>query len=375
MRFRLLLPVILCSLILTNNTFPQLAQTSWSFGIGGSYPRYISSGLTPKESNYGIYVSFQRHFSEHIGIRLLGNFSHMEGTLNKTTQETNLISENLDMLLYIVPCEPVSPYILFGMGGLFYKFNQKLDPALENKFYSSYQLNLGLGIEWSLGSDWKLQTELNYHSTGTGKLDGTYNNDSNGLLGAGDDAYGSLKAGITYYFSKGEPSRLCDLYNGITPKVPEVDYDRIESIIKKYMEKPSEGVDYNRIEDIVRRNQQTAAAPEKNKWVLIGVNFAPNSANFKTEAYPILFHAAQVLLENPELKVEIQGYTDDQGSDTYNLSLSLKRANAVKDYLVTHGVPDGRLTTVGFGSQNPVGDNRTPGGRTLNRRIEFKVLN
>ncbi|MGE5412461.1 MAG: OmpA family protein, partial [Clostridiales bacterium] len=136
-----------------------------------------------------------------------------------------------------------------------------------------------------------------------------------------------------------------------------VDYDKIDSIVKKYQ--PA---------------TLTAANLPAENWVLMGVTFDPNSSKFKTEAYPILYHAAQTLLQNQDLKVEIQGYTDNTGPDMFNLNLSLQRANTVKDYLVSHGIAAERLSAVGFGSKNPVADNQTASGRILNRRIEFKVI-
>ncbi|MGE5496881.1 MAG: OmpA family protein, partial [Syntrophothermus sp.] len=344
---------------------------SWNMDFGIKYPRFLSSGVTPGEGNYGIFFSFQRNFTEHIGLRLDGNYLHLDAT----GQKTNMLALNYDLLYNILPCESASPFVTFGLGNILYKFD-KSSNDLKSKFYLDYQLNLGAGMLWRLGDNTNLLTELDYYTAATSKLDGV-SGPGNGLLGGIGDTYMAFKIGFQYFFSKGEPSKLCDnLYGGLAEE-NKVDYDRIESIIRKYASKPGEGVDYDRIENIVKKNQPEVnlkAAQPMGNWVLIGVNFAPNSAKFKTEAYPILYHAAQIMVQNPELKVEIQGYSDNTGPDMFNLTLSLQRANAVKDYLIARGVAADRLTAVGYGSKNPVADNRTADGRVLNRRIEFKVL-
>ena len=71
--------------------------------------------------------------------------------------------------------------------------------------------------------------------------------------------------------------------------------------------------------------------------------------------------------------LEVDGYTDSIGSDAYNEKLSLRRANAVKEYLQQHGVAASRMTVKGFGKSNPVASNATPEGRAQNRRVELVV--
>ena len=78
-------------------------------------------------------------------------------------------------------------------------------------------------------------------------------------------------------------------------------------------------------------------------------------------------------MENPTLEVEIQGYTDNIGTEEFNQELSLKRANTVLNYLVAKGISAKRLTATGYGGNNPVADNSKESGRSLNRRIEFKI--
>jgi OOP family OmpA-OmpF porin len=80
------------------------------------------------------------------------------------------------------------------------------------------------------------------------------------------------------------------------------------------------------------------------------------------------------LKEQPEVKVEIAGYTDYIGTMAYNQDLSVERAQTVRAYLVSKGIPAERLTTVGFGKNYPVEDNKTEEGRAMNRRIVFKII-
>jgi outer membrane protein OmpA-like peptidoglycan-associated protein len=78
--------------------------------------------------------------------------------------------------------------------------------------------------------------------------------------------------------------------------------------------------------------------------------------------------------ENPSVKIEISGHTDNSGNATYNQQLSNNRAQSVKTYLVERGIDSKRLFTKGYGSEKPIRPNDTEENRQLNRRIEFKIL-
>ncbi|MCX6149644.1 MAG: OmpA family protein [Ignavibacteriales bacterium] len=354
----------------------SLSRNSWSFGFGFSYPRFISSNLTPSEGGYGGFLSLQRNFTEHVGLRLLGNYIHMEGKIGSFKQGTNLLSGNLDLLYYFVPCESVSPFISIGVGSIYYTFNQKFPEGSNKKYFLEYQLNFGFGVEWTLGKDWKLKSELDYHTPTNSNLDGIAGpNPGAGILGGSSDTYMSFDIGLVYYFAKGERSRLCDLYTGISTQGSNINYDKIEGIVKKYQSKPSDTVDYAKIDEIVKKYRGSIVASGRENLILVGVNFEFNSTRLNPESYPTLNDAVQILMQNPALKVEIQGHTDNIGSDSKNLNLSIARADTIKEYLISKGVESNRLSTVGFGSKKPVSDNKTEYGRSLNRRIEFKILN
>jgi outer membrane protein OmpA-like peptidoglycan-associated protein len=105
--------------------------------------------------------------------------------------------------------------------------------------------------------------------------------------------------------------------------------------------------------------------------VLEGINFASSRATLTQASYNILDKVVKTMVDYPELEVEIRGYTDNTGSKKVNMSLSQKRAEAVKDYLVAQGVQPKRIKAVGYGPQNPIAPNDTKAGRAQNRRIEF----
>lgn len=106
---------------------------------------------------------------------------------------------------------------------------------------------------------------------------------------------------------------------------------------------------------------------------LHGVQFQTGKAVIKTSSYGILNEVADIMVQNPDYHLLINGHTDSQGSEASNLTLSQKRADAVKNYLGRKGVSADRITANGFGETQPIADNETAEGRALNRRVEFLV--
>jgi len=76
----------------------------------------------------------------------------------------------------------------------------------------------------------------------------------------------------------------------------------------------------------------------------------------------------------PKLRIEVQGHTDSTGSERYNLQLSQRRAEAVREYLIAQGVAPGQVEARGYGEMQPIADNSTAEGRARNRRVVMRVL-
>lgn len=107
--------------------------------------------------------------------------------------------------------------------------------------------------------------------------------------------------------------------------------------------------------------------------IVTNINFDFDRTNIRGDVEKRLARVIQLLKEMPELDVEIVGYTDNIGSVEYNLGLSLRRAESVRDYIVSQGVNRSRLSVAGRGMADPFVPNSTPEGRAVNRRVEFVV--
>jgi outer membrane protein OmpA-like peptidoglycan-associated protein len=103
------------------------------------------------------------------------------------------------------------------------------------------------------------------------------------------------------------------------------------------------------------------------------VMFDVNSSSLKPGAYDEINRVATVLSQYPQTSLTISGHTDSTGSEDYNLQLSQRRADAVKNALMGQGVSAARMNTIGYGESNPIADNSTEHGRQLNRRVEIRI--
>jgi OmpA-OmpF porin, OOP family len=101
------------------------------------------------------------------------------------------------------------------------------------------------------------------------------------------------------------------------------------------------------------------------------VTFAFDSAEIRPGAHQTLQDVATTLRDNPDLRVRIEGHTDSVGSPQYNVGLSQRRADSVRDFLVSQGIAEDRMTTRGYGEERPVATNETDEGRAQNRRVEI----
>ncbi|MBK9160194.1 MAG: OmpA family protein [Nitrosomonadales bacterium] len=187
-------------------------------------------------------------------------------------------------------------------------------------------VHLGLGVEYKFAPHWSVAGE---YTTASAKSAGTKLNNNNFTLG------------INYYFA--DPYVAPAVVAAVAPVV--------------------------------------AAPAPKESWKVIrdekpvsldGANFDFDSAKLRPTADARLQQVVDFAAKYPEAGMEVSGHTDDRGDESYNQSLSEKRATAVKAHLVNKGVAADRISAVGYGETKPVADNKTKDGRAANRRVEVR---
>lgn len=124
-----------------------------------------------------------------------------------------------------------------------------------------------------------------------------------------------------------------------------------------------------------RKHSLTNVKLEKGKTIVLdNIYFDHDRTDFLSRSYDQLDNLVEILNQNPLLKIQIQGHTDNRGDSEYNNQLSNYRASAVVQYLVQRGISSHRLTYRGYGSNQPISTNNTDEGRKRNRRVEFLIV-
>ena len=131
------------------------------------------------------------------------------------------------------------------------------------------------------------------------------------------------------------------------------------------------------LEDIIVFDQEGVTIRREGNNLILSmpelILFDFNKYDIKSGIKPSLSVLAKALGENNDINIKIDGYTDFIGSEGYNLELSVKRARAIKEYLISKGAIGENISIEGYGEQNPTANNNTAEGRARNRRVEFII--
>ncbi len=370
------LQILAAFIILSSMVFSQTYKDGWGIGFGLTSPRMFGD-VYSEFFNFGGHVSIQKDLDEVNTLRFKVDYlDFTSGTANTGLAKgpsTTALSFGFDYLFAFSVCHPVKLYLGTGFGFLQYTLKDAVKPLTDESKFGELSFNFFAGGKYAISREWDLKGEIAMHQISTDRFDGVYGTNG-GLFGGTLDSYLSAEAGLIYYFERGAETKYCDAPGGVTNVINQaaaasaaVDYDRIQRMIDASKTAPV-AVDYNKISDMLDAKLGKAAAVAPGEAVLVGINFDVNSASIKAENYAILAQDAAVLLSHPDIKVEVAGYTDKDGAEKANLTLSSKRATNVKNYLVAKGVDAARLTVKGYGESSPVSDEKA-----YNRRVEFKL--
>jgi outer membrane protein OmpA-like peptidoglycan-associated protein len=147
-----------------------------------------------------------------------------------------------------------------------------------------------------------------------------------------------------------------------------------DGILDKDDKCPNQPETKNGFEDSDGCPDELPKSVQKFSGVIGGIEFDSDKDSIRKSSFKVLEEAAKILSEYPGLRVEVTGHTDDTGARDHNLALSQARAEAVKEYLVAHGVSSDRINTRGAGPDEPLVQGKSKDARQKNRRIEFHVV-
>jgi len=228
------------------------------------------------------------------------------------------------------------PYLQAGWGGMqsVSRIIHDVPGYGENRSFVAAHWSAGAGLKYAITDFLDISIQTLYNYSFDDNYDGLPFSMSRLRLNAMHDAYLYHSLGVAVNFGDGEGSAY--RFGKDNEKVPE---------------------------EVVARVNLAA----KN------IHFETASATIKQESFSDLDTIVEILMDYPTVDALVEGHTDDVGDDAANMTLSQKRAAAVKQYIENKGIDAMRLTAKGYGETQPVAKNDTPEGRQLNRRVEVKL--
>ncbi len=269
------------------------------------------------------------------------------------------------------------PFVAFGVGAT------KHDNVLDRATDLSATIGVGFQSDWSARGHWFARVEADYRYVGD---DTTFSSQS---------SYGDvlLKASLNYKFGADpRPAVVVAEPAAVAAVDGDADGDGVPDSRDRCPNTPAGvavdqyGCSLDSDGDGVPNSRDKCPGTRAGAVVdldgceieavidLQGVNFEFDSAKLKASATAKLDQASELLASHGSVVVEVAGHTDSVGPDSYNQGLSERRANSVRDYLVSKGISSDRMSARGYGESRPVATNDTDEGRAQNRRVELIVL-
>lgn len=305
------------------------------------------------------------NFSEELGCEL--NFNSVDS--ESGGHSGRIMMSRLDLLVHLsglLSSNKTVPYVSLGTGFASFKSS-----GLESRKEYDLILDPGLGLKHYLSKNFALRGDGRYI------LDFTGHDLHHNLL---------FSAGLTFEFGSDEEKPVIIPPAPVEPAAPaqeEICPPGPDACTEKdWCRKDSDG---DGVPDCIDKCPDTpkgtrvdafGCPPVEDQGVIIfrNIQFDFNKSNLKPESHSILDEVVEYLNSNKTVKMEIQGHTDNRGTEQYNIKLSYKRADSVRKYLVSKGVSAERLKVSGFGFSKPVVPNDTEENRSRNRRVEFKPI-
>jgi outer membrane protein OmpA-like peptidoglycan-associated protein len=328
-------------------------KTGWNIGVAAAFGEYKFDSNQLDDSSAGFKLFAGYRFNQWLGVEgAYHNFGDFEEDTTPAVTGGDAIVQ-IDGLslagLFFLPLGG-EDFELYGKAG-FYSFNQDAfrdAPPLSDS-NSSDGLHLGAGARFFISDQFAVRSEGDWFNIDNGDL-------------------WSLNLGFEYQF--GRPAKVA---------APVVMAAPVAAVVAAPAPPPAP-VDSDG-DGVVEGSDQCPGTPAgakvdaqgcEEQLVLRGVNFSTGSATLTPQDLLLLDSVADTLAKRPAFSVEVRGHTDDAGSEASNLDLSQRRAESVRDYLVSNGISPEKLTAVGKGETDPIASNETADGRAQNRRVTLE---
>ncbi|MBI3258193.1 MAG: OmpA family protein [Ignavibacteriae bacterium] len=388
--------ICLLGLLFGCGTLLSQSGRSINVGVGGGLTRGVNESIDGERSlgsEFGVMVLFHNGIlpglSPELSFQVASNKTADLGGFSQ--YQTNYITPDLRLRFYPLPSSAWMPYISAGVGLMIYDnksfdpLNMSVDATLNS---ASLAIPIGAGVTYFIKDDnnqptnWMFDLSIQSHLTST--------DDLNPIHDGVNDAYWDARLSVmyrVYTFEKDTDgdglSDIDEISYGSDVNNPDSDGDGLldGEEVHNYKTNPvkadtddggvNDGIEVRLGANPLDPDDDILSIGAGQKIALRAIEFNTGDSTLTKQSERILGFALKAFQAVNDITFEISGHTDDVGARDMNMSLSSGRANAVKAWLVTHGIAESRMTTRGAGPDEPLVPNSNPENRQRNRRVQF----
>lgn len=333
---------------LTSLSFLSIAQADEEVVDDRFYIAPFGTFIQPggdRESNsgWGGGMGFGKMIDEHFNVELKGFYQYLGGQDNPSSWD---LTGGMAEAQYFIYRDAFSPYTVLGLGGMNSSHNGDSGAGFIGE--------AGAGFTYEVSDNFLVRSDVRYR----------YNNNFNANLQPGTDEFHDMVINLGFVVPLG-PKPVA-----VVAEAPAPEPTPVAAPDCSTMDDDHDGV--NNCDDWCPNTLPGVQVSIKGCWI-VDVKFANDSAVIPSEYFVNLDNVAKTIKEHPELNIEIQGHTSKTGGFQYNMKLSERRAEAVKQYIVGIDGDLPNVTTRGYGWTQPIDTNETEAGRANNRRVQFQV--